>query len=99
MVEQVQGAAVESGDLREVYSRRFGERTRALERWSLWDRRVADARLIAFVVVVIAAVVSFRGGETGPWWLVVSGGVFLVLVASHEPIRRASTSNVSRSQR
>ena len=79
----------EPGDLRAVYSQRFGERTRALERWSLWDRRVADARLIAFVGAMIAAILAYRSGGSASWWLALAGGVFLALVVSHEPIRRA----------
>src|SRR5262245_43330684 len=80
---------LESSDLRAVYRRRFDERDRARERWSLWDRRVADARLIAFVVAVIAAILAYRSGGRASWWLASSGGVFLALVVSHEPIRRA----------
>ncbi len=89
MVEQSEGGSIEAGALRQVYNQRFEERSRALDRWTRWDRRVADARLVAFVAVVIAGYVVYRGGERGAWWLVLTGGVFLALVISHEPINRA----------
>jgi hypothetical protein len=90
MMEGTQSGAVESGELRAVYNQRFDERSRELERWSHWDRRVADARLVAFVAAVIAAVVTFRSAGSASWWLGASGGLFLALVGSHESIRRAS---------
>ena len=90
MVEPGEGGEDESGGLRQVYDRRLGERSRALERWTRWDRRVADARLAAFLAGLIAGYVVYQGGGSGVWWLVLIGGVFLALVVSHDPIGRAA---------
>ena len=89
MVEQRDGGPHEAGTLRQVYQQRFDQRSRALDRWTRWDRRIADARLVSFIAVLIAGYVVYRGGAGSAWWLILTGGVFLVLVISHEPISRA----------
>ena len=89
MVESAENASIEPGGLRAVYGRRLGERTRALEKWTRWDRRVADARLVVFVAAMIAAYLVYQSGGKGGWWLAAMGGVFVGLVLSHEPISRA----------
>ncbi|MGP0069964.1 MAG: MutS-related protein [Isosphaeraceae bacterium] len=79
-----------AASIRQVYDRRLGERSRALERWTRWDRRVADIRLAVFVAGLIAGYVVYQSGGLGVWWLAIIGGVFLALVVSHEPISRAA---------
>ena len=90
MVEPVLNVSIEAGGLRAVYGRRLGERTRALEKWTRWDHRVADARLVVFVSALIAAYLVYQGGGKGGWWLAAMGGLFVGLVLSHEPISRAA---------
>ncbi len=89
MVEQTASGSNGAGALRQVYNQRFEERSRSRDRWTRWDRRVADARLVVFVALVIAGYVVYRGGEGGAWWLLLTGGVFLALIVTHEPINRA----------
>ncbi len=89
MVEQDEGRSNDSVGLRQVYNQRFDHRSRALDRWTRWDRRVADARLVTFVAMLIAAYLVYRGVEGAGWWLILGVGVFLALVVSHEPINRA----------
>ena len=48
-------------DMRPIYERRLAERNRALERCTRRDRRVADARLAAFVVLVVLGFLIVRG--------------------------------------
>jgi hypothetical protein len=90
MVEPRPHGEDQSGGLHEVYGRRHAERGRALERWSWWDRRLADARLAVFGAAALAAVAAWGGGWIAGWWLVGPVGLFLVLLAAHEPIRKAS---------
>ena len=67
------------------------ERTRERERWTNWDRRVADVRLVVFVGVVDRGRLDLpgrSGGGGGGWRR--PPALFVALVVSHEPIRRAS---------
>jgi hypothetical protein len=83
--------ARESGvevDVRKTYVRRLAERTAERDRWSSWDRRIADIRLAVFVMIAIGFVWLYRGGRAAPVWLGVSAGLFAALVVVHEPIRR-----------
>ncbi len=64
--------------------------TGALEQWTQRDRAVADARLLFFVAMLVLAFALYRGLVAGTWWLAVPGGIFVALVLSHEPIRRAA---------
>jgi hypothetical protein len=89
MVEHSEGRSNDADRLRQIYNRRFDERSRSLDRWTRWDRRVADARLVVFGAVLIAGYLAYRGVEGGVWWFVLAGGVFVALVVSHEPINRA----------
>jgi hypothetical protein len=77
-------------DLHDIYRRRLDERNRALEQWTKRDRRVADARLAAFVATMAAAALIYRGLALSYWWLTVPVGIFVTLALSHEPIRRAA---------
>ena len=90
MFQPGEGGKDQSGGLRQVYDRRLGERSRALERWTRWDRRVADARLVVFLAGLIAGYVVYQGAGRGGWWLVLIAGVFLALIVSHDPISRAA---------
>jgi MutS domain V len=76
------------GDLGTVYQERLGERSRARERWTRLDRRIADARLVMFVMGVLTAALVYRGAGISSWWLAVPGGLFVALLFFHEPIRR-----------
>ena len=51
---------------------------------------MADARLLFFVAMLVLAFALYRGLVAGTWWLAVPGGIFVALVLSHEPIRRAA---------
>jgi len=81
--------AVVPADLRATYRRRFDERSRALDQWTKRDRRVADARLVAFAAALVLGIAIYNGLRVSPWWLAVPGAVFVALVLAHEPIRRA----------
>jgi hypothetical protein len=90
MVEPGEGGEVDSGGIRREYDKRLGERGRALARWTRWDRRVADARLVVFLAGLIAGYAAYQAGGRGVWWLLPIGGVFLALIVSHDPISRAA---------
>ena len=76
------------GDLGTVYQERLDERSQARERWTRLDRRIADARLVTFIVGVLTAVLAYRGPGISAWWLTVPGGFFVALLFFHEPVRR-----------
>jgi hypothetical protein len=76
------------GDLGTVYQERLGKRTQARERCARLDRRIADARLVMFVVGVLTAVLIYRGPAISYWWLGVPIGLFVGLLFFHEPVRR-----------
>jgi hypothetical protein len=78
----------ESVSLLETYARRLADRTGERGHWSYWDRRLADVRLAAFVGVVIGVVWLYQGSRAAAVWLALSSGVFVALVAVHEPVRR-----------
>ena len=61
----------------------------ALERWTGRDRRIADARLVVFVALLVLAFLIYRGASLSIWWLAPLGILFAGLVLVHEPIRRA----------
>jgi hypothetical protein len=86
---QVQERRPESEEIGGVYRRRLDERNRALERWSRRDRRIADARLVAFVVLIVLGFLMYRGARIDAWWLALPGTIFAALVFGHEPVRRA----------
>jgi hypothetical protein len=83
-----QGAGVPA-DLHATYQRRLDERSLAFGRWTKRDRRVADARLAAFAAALVLAIAIYNGLRISRWWPIVPGGIFVALVLSHEPIRRA----------
>ena len=90
MVEKQQGKHVgESHELHAIYSRRLAARSQALELWTRRDRRVADARLVFFVAILVLGFLNYRGAVRSPWWLAVPTGAFVALALSHEPVRRA----------
>jgi hypothetical protein len=74
--------------VREIYTQRLAERTHERERWSYWDRRLADLRLAVFIGVVIGAVWLYQGSRAAAIWLATTGGLFVALIVAHEPIRR-----------
>ncbi len=76
------------GDLGTVYQERLDERSQARERWTRLDRRIADARLVTFIVGALTAVLAYRGPGISSWWLTVPGGFFVALLFFHEPVRR-----------
>ena len=63
-------------DIAAVYRRRLDERNRALERWTTRDRRVADLRLAAFLVLVVLGILIARGTAISLWWLAVPAVLF-----------------------
>ncbi len=77
-------------DIRTVYETRLRDRNRALEVWTRRDRRIADARLAVFVVLVVLGFLILRGWEIAIWWLALPGLLFAALVFLHEPVRRAA---------
>jgi MutS domain V len=83
------GAILEE-DIRTVYERRLAERNRALEVWTWRDRRVGDARLLAFLVLVVLGVLIVRGAGIALWWLLLPVLGFATLVFIHESIRQAA---------
>ncbi len=86
---QHQPVGVEPEEIGAVYRRRLDERNRALDRWTHRDRRVADARLAAFLVLIVIGILVYRGSIAHAWWLALPGAVLAALVLGHEPIRRA----------
>jgi hypothetical protein len=74
--------------VRETYVRRFAERARERDRWARWDRRIADVRLVAFLLAAIGVVWLYQDGRAAAIWLGVSAGLFVALVVVHEPVRR-----------
>ena len=77
-------------EIEAVYRERLLARNQALERFTVRDRRVADLRLIVFVVFVILGFLIYRGSGISVWWLAVPCLGFAGLVLVHEPIRRAA---------
>jgi hypothetical protein len=76
--------------IRETYGRRLEARRTEAAAWRRIDRRIGDARLLAFALALaLAAGVAFL--HTGSyWWVLPFGLVFLGLVIAHEPARRRS---------
>jgi hypothetical protein len=83
-----QGTVVRA-DLHATYRRRLDERSRALDQWTTRDRRVADARLVAFVAALLLGATIYNSLRISWWWLALPAGIFAALALSHEPIRRA----------
>jgi hypothetical protein len=81
-----EGAA--SRDIRETYEERLSERRRAHEKWTRLDRRVADVRMVVAAIAIVLVILILRGWPIGYLWLGLAIGLFVVLVLSHEPIRR-----------
>ena len=77
-------------DIRPIYESRLADRNRALERCTRRDRRIADARLAVFVVLVVLGFVLVRGAAIPLWWLALPGSIFVALIFVHEPVRRAA---------
>jgi len=88
MSEAVVDAGELARDIGETYRSRLQERQRSYDKWTRLDRRVADARLAAAAIAIGLAILKFCGGPIGYWWLGLAAGLFVVLVLSHEPIRR-----------
>ncbi len=61
-----------------------------LEQCTRRDRRIADARLAAFVVLVVLGFLVVRGAGIPLWWLALPGAIFVALILVHEPVRRAA---------
>ena len=72
------------------YSRRLDERRQTLSRQERRERRLADARLVVFVVGLVVAWRSYRSGGMAWAWLGVPVVGFALLVVLHEWARRAS---------
>ncbi len=80
-----------TGDgLRGEYQRRHDERREARERWSRFERQVADARLIIFSVGLVLAFFVYRTHWPSALWLIIPIVLFIGLVVVHEPFRRRS---------
>jgi MutS domain V len=77
-------------DIRPIYERRLDERNWQLERCTRRDRRIADARLAVFVVLVVLGFLIIRGAAIPLWWLALPGAMFVALIMVHEPVRRAA---------
>jgi hypothetical protein len=75
-------------DLHAEYSRRLARHEFARARWDLLDARVADARLVAFVVAIALGGFIYASGRISWWWLAAPLGVLFSLLLVHEPIRR-----------
>jgi len=88
MSETSAGQAAPPQDIRTTYEHRLEQRRRSQEKWTRLDRRVADARMAAVVIAVVLAILIFQGWAIGYGWLGLALGLFVVLVLSHEPIRR-----------
>ena len=88
MAEPESDRSIAASELHETYSRRLAERTRERDRWSWWDRRLADVRLAAFLGIVIGGVWLYQGGRAAAIWLGASVALFAMLVVANEPIRR-----------
>ncbi len=88
MAEAEHHRRVDSVAVREIYAERLAERTGERERWSTWDRRLADVRLAVFIAVVIGLVWLYQGSRAAAVWLALSAGLFVALVVIHEPVRR-----------
>lgn len=88
MAEPAHGRSIASRELRASYQHRLTERTEERERWSYWDRRLADIRLAVFVGVVIGAIWLYQGSRAAAIWLGTSVGAFAVILIVHDPIRR-----------
>lgn len=78
------------GGVHETYSRRLADRRLTHERRSFWDQRLSDARLAAFVGVVIGVIWLYQGSRPAAIWLSVSAGLFVSLLIIHEPVRRSA---------
>jgi hypothetical protein len=87
MLDSGGDSAGEPGELRAIYEGRLVSRGRALDRWARLDRRVADARLVVFLLAVLTLAFVYWGLASTYWWLAVPIGMFVPLILIHEPIR------------
>jgi hypothetical protein len=83
-------AASDRGGIRGEYERRRAERSLEHERWSAWENRVADLRLVVFGVGLVLGFLIFSMEWAGGVWLAACLAAFVALVLAHEPIRRRS---------
>jgi hypothetical protein len=77
-----------SDDIRDTYEKRLAARRRSHEKWTRLDRRVADVRLVVMSVAVVLAILILRGWHIGYGWPALAAGLFVILVLSHEPVRK-----------
>jgi hypothetical protein len=89
MADEMRASGCLPEDVRAIYERRHSDRARALALWAGRDRRVADARLAAFLACVVLGLLIYGGVHIHPGWLAAPVGLLVALVLGHEPIRRA----------
>jgi hypothetical protein len=76
-------------DPREEYRRRLQARRADSARQDRLHRMIGNTRLGVFLAGSVLAWLSFQSQLISPWWLVLPGGIFLVLIVLHERVLRA----------
>ena len=74
--------------IREEYNRRLEARSSSFKQWDQIERRIADARLVVFLLGLIVGFLLYRGSVKNLWGFLAIGVVFVGLLLTHEPIRR-----------
>jgi len=74
---------------RDEYTHRLDDRLEAERRLSVRERLVGNGRLAVFFLAVALAYFAFGPRTVSPWWLVVPGVAFAVLLFVHEGVVRA----------
>ncbi|MDG3003032.1 MutS-related protein [Paludisphaera mucosa] len=87
-------AAPPPPDLHAEYSRRLALHEHARKRWDQVDARLADLRLVVFVLAAALAGYTYAYGQPSWWWLSVPAGAFVGLLLAHEPIHRRAVRSV-----
>ncbi len=82
-------ATDEPSSPRAEYARRLSDRRSALARRDRSDRRIADARLVAFALALVLLWIALQFGAFSWLWALVPIGFFGGLMVVHERIRRA----------
>lgn len=71
-----------------IHASRLADRRAEADRLDRQARRLSDARLIVFLVVVVLALVVFRWRTISPVWLVPPAVVFVALLIGSDAVRR-----------
>ena len=81
------GHAPTRSEARAEYARRLAARKLMLDRQTRLDHRIADARLIVFLIALVLLVIAFVTGRIGGYWSLLPLVGLVGLLVAHERVR------------